>query len=138
MRKTISTFLITALLLCMALATVTAGAAADSILPVLKTPKPEIVEAPAFHALPGRKAPEAQKTESGALRYTYADVGYGEYLDFGRLLAQEGFTLTDSGERAGNPGGAGRGATGASPGKRPLRRLIPPEKTALPFDMLPS
>ena len=40
MRKTISTFLIAALLLCMALATVTAGAAADSILTVLQTPKP--------------------------------------------------------------------------------------------------
>ena len=101
MRKTISTFLIAALQLYMALATVTAGAAADSILPVLQTPKPEAVEAPAFHALAGRRAPEAEKTESGAPRYTYADVGYGEYLDFGRLLAQEGFTLSDSEENSG-------------------------------------
>ena len=100
MKKLFAIFLTLVMSLCFLLAVAVSGAAADSILPVLQTPKPEAIEAPVFHALTGRKAPEAEKTESGALRYRYADVGYSEYLDFGRLLAQEGFTLTDSDENA--------------------------------------
>ncbi|MBR1408629.1 MAG: hypothetical protein IJ573_07040 [Clostridia bacterium] len=100
MKRLLAIFLTLVMPLCFLLAVAASGAAADSILPVLQTPKPEAIEAPAFHALTGRKAPEAEKTESGALRYTYADVSYSEYLDFGRLLAQEGFTLVKSGENA--------------------------------------
>ena len=74
-------------------------AAAENILPVLQTPKPEVIVAPAFHAVEGVPAPEAEAKEGG-IAYAYDGVGYSEYLDFGRVLAQDGYELTDSSEGA--------------------------------------
>lgn len=70
------------------------GAAAEGILPVLQTPPPEIIETLSFHrAMNYSSTPSAGTTGDGGYYYEYSSVNYATYLDFGRALAQEGFTL---------------------------------------------
>ena len=76
------------------------GAHAEGILPVLQTPPPEIVETLSFHrAMNFSSTPSAYTTGDGRYYYEYSPVNYETYLDFGRALAQEGFTLGESGLR---------------------------------------
>ena len=75
-----------------------AGAHAEGILPVLQTPPPEITETISYHrAMNFDSTPSASTTSDGRYYYKYSSVTYLNYLSFGRALAQEGFSLTDSG-----------------------------------------
>lgn len=86
-----------AMLLALALLCATA-ASAEGILPVLQTPPPEITETISYHrAMNFSSTPSADTNSEGGYTYTYSYVTYPEYLDFGRALAQEGFTLSGSG-----------------------------------------
>ena len=75
-----------------------ACASAEGILPVLQTPPPEITETISYHRVMNfSSTPSASGSGDGGYYYTYSGVTYPQYLEFGRALAQEGFTLAESG-----------------------------------------
>ena len=70
-------------------------ASAEGILPVLQTPPPEITETVSFHRVMNQSStPSANTSSDGGYYYNYTGVSYDTYLDFGRALAQEGFSLS--------------------------------------------
>lgn len=82
--------------LLLALCLLSAAALSEGILPVLQTPQPDLAEIISFHSVIGMEGPEPVQLEDGGLEYRYSPVGYAQYLDFGKALKQENYTLLSS------------------------------------------
>ena len=72
------------------------AALSEGILPALQTPQPELTEIISLHSVTGMEAPEPVQLEDGELEFRYTSVPYSVYLDFGRALTQENYTLVSS------------------------------------------
>ncbi|NLI21735.1 MAG: hypothetical protein GX418_09335 [Clostridiales bacterium] len=72
------------------------SAQAESILPVLTTPKPDVVTAPSLHSATALDPDKLTVTPENGLALSYTNVSNECYEAFGVALSQDGYTLTGS------------------------------------------